>query len=368
MQLHSRVKPWSGEPRVLRVTTRPDVPRTDSVYLREGALLVMGGTPVGDVVVLPEALGYLTEGDVVRLVPQVGEVSVLYRRASPHNSVLLTERCNSRCLMCSQPPKGADDSYLVDVWLQAVRLMDPETAELGISGGEPALLGERLLELLRTCRQHLPKTALHLLSNGRLFNYLSFAREVSKVGCEDLMVGIPVYSDLSSRHDFVVQAQGAFDQTLRGIINLKRCGVRVELRVVLHRETVDRLPQLARFITRNLPFVDHVALMGLELMGFAKTNLDALWIEPNEYQPKLRAAVEELAQARLSVSIYNHQLCVLDRSLWPYARKSISDWKNDYVEECARCAERERCGGFFASAALRRPAHIKALQSEAGAA
>jgi MoaA/NifB/PqqE/SkfB family radical SAM enzyme len=101
------------------------------------------------------------------------------------------------------------------------------------------------------------------------------------------MIGIPIYSDIAARHDFVVQAKGAFDQTIRGIINLKRCGVPVELRVVIHRQTADRLPQLARFLARNLPFVDHVALMGLEHMGYVKINFDALWIDPADYQPAL---------------------------------------------------------------------------------
>jgi hypothetical protein len=33
-------------------------------------------------------------------------------------------------------------------------------------------------------------------------------------------------------------------------------------------QTFARLPQLAEFIVRNLTFVDHVALMGLEITGF----------------------------------------------------------------------------------------------------
>ena len=34
--------------------------------------------------------------------------------------------------------------------------------------------------------------------------------------------------------------------------------------------------------------------------------------------------------------IYNHQLCLIDRGLWPFAVKSISDWKNEYHPECLR--------------------------------
>jgi His-Xaa-Ser system radical SAM maturase HxsC len=396
IKLHARMsQSWSADPFVVRVTTDashaggPAEGQTDGVRASSAeceALLVPDGqyayvpgfrvnlsrtsVPLpGDtaVILLPEPLHYLGDGDVLRVIPRTGEIAVLYRRSSAFNSVLVTERCNSNCLMCSQPPKDADDGHLADAYLRAIPLMAADTPELGITGGEPTLLGDRLIELLQACRDHLPRTTLHMLSNGRLFNYLSLAQKVAGVGHPDLMVGVPVYSDVASRHDFVVQASGAFDQTIRGLMNLARCGVKTELRVVLHRQTVDRLPQLGRFITRNLPFIDHVALMGLEMMGYVRMNLDALWVDPADYQGELKRAVEELVVGRMNVSIYNHQLCVLDRSLWPYARKSISDWKNVYVPACDACEEKDRCGGFFASAKLRFSDHIRPFARPQGA-
>jgi len=170
-----------------------------------------------------------------------------------------------------------------------------------------------------------PKTALHVLSNGRIFNYLSLCRKLAAIEHPDLMVGIPLYSDIPHRHDFVVQADGSFDQTIRAIMNFARCGVSVEIRMVLHCQTIDRLPQFARFIARNLPFVDHVALMGLELMSFVRMNLDALWAEPAEYQAELKHAVLHLQRHAINVSIYNHQLCILDRTaprISSHARRS----------------------------------------------
>ena len=45
--------------------------------------------------------------------------------------------------------------------------------------------------------------------------------------------------------------------------------------------------------------------------------------------------------------------------MWPYAKKSISDWKNEYFAECDGCQVRDRCGGFFSSARLRYSDHIQ---------
>lgn len=315
---------------------------------------VTATAPLRDVYSLSEQMHYLAHGDVVRIDPQRQFVSALYRRSSPSNSLLVTERCDNYCVMCSQPPKPQDDSWLVQELKTVIPLMSPETQEVGITGGEPGLLGAQLVELVDMLKRHLPRTAVHVLSNGRAFSDKEFARSLARVRHPDLMLGIPVYSDLPEEHDYVVQARGAFSQTVRGILALKQFGVKVEVRVVIHADTYQRLPELAQFLSRNLLFVDHVALMGLELMGFAKANVDTIWVDPLDYQPQLVEAVRILDRAGMSVSMYNQQLCVLDRSLHAFSRKSISDWKNTYFDACEGCAKRADCGGFFASSTLRR--------------
>jgi His-Xaa-Ser system radical SAM maturase HxsC len=309
----------------------------------------------------PPHLEYLRGGDVVQLHPS-GLVEVLYRRSSPHNTILTTERCNSFCLMCSQPPKDKDASHRVGQILRLLELVDPHTIELGLSGGEPTLLGDSFLAIIEKAKRLLPTTALHVLTNGRQFKDAAFAQQLAATGHHDLMLGIPLYSDIDSFHDYVVQARGAFDQTMEGFYNLAKVGLRLELRVVLHKQTYSRLPKLAEFICRNLAFVEHVALMGLEMFGFTPKNLDVLWIDPVDYQAELEEATLCLAGHGMNVSIYNHQLCTIPRSLWPFARKSISDWKNVYLEGCDGCSLRPYCGGFFQSGTKRHSGHIQPLK------
>jgi len=257
-----------------------------------------------------------------------------------------------------------DDSWVAEEIESVIPFIDPDTPSIGLTGGEPTLLGGQLCRILRLTKTYLPSTAVHILSNGRRFADLNFARAYAEVNHPDLMVGIPIYSDLSTTHDYVVQADGAYDEAIRGILNLKRLKQRVEIRVVIHKQTFSRLPELAEFIARNLTFVDHVALMGLEITGFTRANLPQLWVDPFDYQKELYDAASTLLDSRLNVSIYNHQLCVLDRRLWPIARRSISDWKNEYMPECMGCTEMKTCGGFFASAGLRYSEHIQPFLAE----
>lgn len=304
---------------------------------------------------------HINEGDILRLDFKKGFVRSLYRVGSPHNSIFATDRCNSNCLMCSQPPKDIDDSEMVAEHLRLISLIPPTTQSLGISGGEPTLLDADLFRMIAACKEHLPVTRLHMLSNGRRFADREYAAGLAHVSHPDFMVGIPLYSNVASHHDFVVQAHGAFDQTMVGFHNLARYGVRIEVRVVVHKQTYERLPGLADFIYRNLPFVEHIAFMGLEMMGYTKTNLKSLWMDPVDYQDTLEQAVSGLALRGMSVSIYNHQLCLLRRPLWSFARKSISDFKNVYLETCQDCAVLEACGGLFKSGEQIHSQHIHAL-------
>jgi len=242
--------------------------------------------------------------------------------------------------------------------LRLLELIDQAAVELIISGGEPTLLGDNFLDIIEKARVTLPRTGLHVLTNGRLFKSKDFARRLANIGHHDLMLGIPLYSDVPELHDYVVQASNAFDETIEGFYNLAATGVRLELRVVLHRQTYERLPRLAEFVTRNLPFIEHVALMGLEMFGFTPRNLNVLWIDPVDYAAELEEATLMLATRGMNVSIYNHQLCTIPSSLWPYARRSISDWKNVYLDVCASCGVKDFCAGFFQSATKRHSAHI----------
>lgn len=315
-----------------------------------------------DVFQISDEYNYLDEGDILRLNAASGAMRCLYRRSAPSNSILLTEQCNHYCLMCSQPPKTRDDSWLLREAFELISIIPRDTKELILTGGEPTLYGTRFVELLNHAKQCLPNTAIHLLSNGRAFKDFTFAKLYATVEHPDLMIGIPVYADDPATHDYVVQSRGAFDDTIRGILNLKKLRQRVEVRLVIHKQTVSRLRQTCEFLARNLLFVDHVALMALEITGFTRPNLQLLWIDPYEYKDILSEAVGILNSYGMPASLYNHQLCTVNQDVLPNYRKSISDWKTEYLDECIACKRRNECGGFFSSGkAYRHSDHIKAF-------
>jgi len=305
-------------------------------------------------------LEHLQEGDIVAIHSD-GHINTLYRVNSNHNFILLTERCNSNCLMCSQPPKNKNDNFLLHLYQKMIPLIPKECPELGITGGEPTLLGSEFVDLLLLIKTELPETEVHCLTNGRAFAWNNFADKIASLKYEKLMFGIPLYSDDYTMHDYIVQARGAYEQTLLGIYNLAAHKQRIEIRIVLHKLTVPRLAKLSRFIYKNLPFVEHVAFMGLEYQGYTPHNIDKLWIDPTEYMNELSDAAEFLFNRDLNVSIYNLQLCLMPKHLWKFTRKSISDWKNIYLDTCDNCNAKDMCGGLFASSTKFHSPNISAI-------
>lgn len=303
----------------------------------------------------------INNGDVIRIRPENGQVTVLFRRGANANSLFVTEKCNSKCLMCSQPPTENDDYWLTNEILELIPLIDKNVDFLGITGGEPTLIDERLAQIIHLCKKHLPTTKLHILSNGRRFSDPQFCQIFNQTQ-QDAIWAIPLYSDIEHIHDYIVQSKNAYNETINGIYNIAELGHSIEIRTVLQRETFPRIKEYAEFLYRNFSFVDHIAFMGLEPMGYAKKNYNNVWVDPKEYGAALVSACSFLENRGMQVSIYNVPHCLLPESGHRFARKSISDWKNIYFDECIPCMKKHECCGFFASVGDKwKSAHISAI-------
>lgn len=289
----------------------------------------------------------LSEGDIVEIQP-AGRLSVLYQIQSRHNVIFATSKCNSNCIMCPQPVDNSEGS-LTDRNLEIISLMDKCTDDIAITGGEPTIIGKDLFRLILACKELLPNTSLLLLTNARKFSDFDYTHFFSSLQHPKITIGTSLYSDNDTEHDRIVGSDGAFHETVKGILNLGTFRNRVEIRTVVHKYTYKRLSRIAEFIYRNMTFVNHIAFMGLETMGVAKQNLESLWIEPTDISSDLEEAVHYLIQRDMNVSIYNIPLCLLPHTLWNYARQSISDWKNSFDSKCLLCNVRGSCSGLFES-------------------
>lgn len=311
--------------------------------------------------VVPHAESVFDDGDIVWMDSRHGMLkSILSARANA-NTLLVTERCDNRCLFCSQPPNEKSDTELYLNAALAILNFDTH-GYVGISGGEPTLHKQAFLRLLAVLNQFGNRSKLHILTNGRSFKDGRFAQEVRALLTErEVLWGVPLYGHRSSLHDQLVGAHGAFIDTVDGLLNLCGTGQHIELRIVPTRPNVSHLADIVRFVVTSYPSIAWISIMNLEPKGWARANYDRLYVPVQTQTAHLRSAVGIARMARRAVRLFNYPLCLLPRDLHEHAVKSISDWKNYYPQECDGCRLRERCGGFFASAIDRFREPVKAL-------
>lgn len=252
--------------------------------------------------------------------------------------------------MCCQPPKRIDDiDSLFAQNVARIKSAPHNLPIIGITGGEPTILGDKLITLIQLIREQLPHTDIHLLTNGRNFQDMRYAKQVVEVGGDKLIIGIPLHSDYESDHDQIAGAKGAYNETMLGLYNIAMLGGCIELRIVMNRLNYQRFQQMAAFVHKNLSFVAWTAFMGMERVGYADLRAEKIWIEPIHYVSQLARAVHYLDGFQHEVAIYNIPLCLLPTDLHPFARQSISDWKNYYLDLCYDCKLREACCGLFST-------------------
>lgn len=286
------------------------------------------------------------ENDIIRVLPEEKSVSVLFESNQNENCLYVTDSCNSRCVMCPQEPKPDIEDY-ISLNNRIISLIENPPEYITITGGEPTLLGENLTEMIRHLRKQLPSTKIMVLTNARKFSDERYVEKIAMASDGHVAFAVPIYSDNCKKHDDIVGVTGAFSETLNGCHNLALYRLPVEIRVVVLKKNYRRLDEIARYIYRNLTFAFHVTFMGLEMHGLAKKNFDEVWVDPYDYRDELLRACKYLFRRGLNVSLYNHQLCLIPKELWPISVKSITRWKNIYLPICEECDKIDDCGGFF---------------------
>jgi His-Xaa-Ser system radical SAM maturase HxsC len=284
------------------------------------------------------------DGDVVLVQPLTARVERLLRAGSSHNTLLVTERCDQLCVMCSQPPKKTHVDRF-DLLEQACLLATPG-ALIGVSGGEPTLYKDRLLSMLEHVLRERDDLQFHVLSNGQHFEDEDVAR-LSDPVYRRVSWGIPIYATDPDLHDLIVGKAGAFALLEASFARLTKARARVELRTVVLNGNVEALPDLARYVAARLRFVEAWSIMQLEHIGFARGRWREQFVDHRRHFAPIAAALDLAALHGVRAQLFNFPRCTVPDAYRRYAIASISDWKRKYAGACGGCRERQACSGFF---------------------
>lgn len=291
-------------------------------------------------------------------------IRVLFRDDSEDNAIVVTNQCNSNCIMCpdSDIVRNSKENPAIQKLVDQIRAIPDDTKHITITGGEPGLLKNNLITVLKECKENLPNTEFLLLSNGRVFANTAFVDKVKENIPLNSRIAIPIYSNQADLHDEITQAKGSFVQAVVGIKKLLERDIDVEIRIVVMKKNYKNLEEIAKFIAQELPKVKLVNIMAMEMTGNAYKRKEELWINFDEASKYLYNTCLTIIKAGIMVNLYNFPLCSLDRKLYSIARKSITDYKIRYKEECDECAAKAECGGFFNSTINMKDIKVKPIK------
>ena len=284
--------------------------------------------------------------DILICSPSNNKVQRLIRANSRFNTLLITERCDQLCLMCSQPPRNTNDAWRFPLYKQAIKMAAPNSRII-LSGGEPTLYKQDLFDLLLDVGRERDDISFHILSNGQHINNDDINTLLDINELLDVLWAIPLYSHEKAMHEKIVDKKDSFDVLIENLFKFGKAKSSIELRTVVTQLNFLDLPHLAKFIAFNLGFINHWSIMAMENIGFAKANIDNLFVDFSSFFNPLGKAIDISTGADIAVNLFNFPLCSVPKNYRELCRKSISDWKNKYLDVCETCDEVKNCCGFF---------------------
>lgn len=301
----------------------------------------------------------LHKADIVKIFPD-GKIYRLWDSTSLHNCLFVTNACNFHCLMCPQPPCADNEAQHVEN-LRILELLNCKVEMVGITGGEPTLFPDRLIAYFAMINRKFPAARVEILTNGSILSDFGITKRLAIEAPLNTCYCVSIHGDTPSLAESIMCRSGGWDKAVQGIENLAKLQQQIEIRIVLTKNNVPYIEDMAWFVYRNFPFVSHIAFMGQEITGEAVRNYEKIWIEPIDYIKCLDRAVRLLATVGMNVSIYNIPLCLLPESSRRFAARSISDWKQGYISQCNGCALAADCCGFFTTSGSHIPQGIKSI-------
>ncbi|MBF9023287.1 His-Xaa-Ser system radical SAM maturase HxsC [Rhodobacterales bacterium FZCC0069] len=283
------------------------------------------------------------DGDVIMINGSSTTARRLIRTRSGHNTLLITERCDQLCIMCSQPPK--DTNYDFFEAYTVACMLAPQNATIGLSGGEPTLYKEKLFELITTVSETRPDIGFHVLTNAQHFTETDL--EALRTINQQVLWGVPIYSPDTDTHDQIVGKAGAFKSLKNGLRILSLAGAQLELRTVIMRSNAPHLEALSHYIAVNVPHFSTWAIMQMENIGYGRKVWKSEFLDTSTDFSCVSKAIDLMLAKGRNVKLYNFPLCTVPDEYQPQCAISISDWKMKFLDKCSGCSQQKFCCGFF---------------------
>jgi MoaA/NifB/PqqE/SkfB family radical SAM enzyme len=272
-------------------------------------------------------------------------------------------KCNNKCVMCTNMDSFArQDSTQYRLKCQIERLERYLNGQgeiylknanragfINLTGGEPTIHPD-FFQLLAYFRRRLPRLPITLLSNGRSFSNTQFVKKFSLVAKPPFSVALALHGPSARAHDAVAGVRGAFSQAVRGLKNLfaLRSGLRVEIRLVLHKKSLPFFRETLEFLLKNFPDTGtyRVTAIHYEIEGMSLTNHRSVGLRFPASSKIIDAALP-LIKRFSDFRLYHFPLCQVRPELRSRCRVTLPREDRIYPPACGVCRLKGKCLGLM---------------------
>jgi sulfatase maturation enzyme AslB (radical SAM superfamily) len=223
--------------------------------------------------------------------------------------------------------------------------MDDYKDAFSVTGGEPTLNPE-FIKIINKINSFFPGIRICLLTNGRMFSYERFARDVLSQNIK-LELCISIHGHTPDLHDKITQTKNSFRQAISGIENILRFrkpNQILEIRIVMHRLNYKYLSNILRFVKFNISQADRVVLLFMELEGQAVRNFKTTSLTYYQLKPYLVNSYD-LISSISNLRLYHFPLCTLPVDFFPFIWRTLPSFEVDFLKSCFECSLKEFCLG-----------------------
>jgi len=200
----------------------------------------------------------------------------------------ITDRCNLRCKYCYfyNSPADVKTDLPLEEWLRFFEELNRcAVTEVTLAGGEP-FIREDLKDILEGVIRN--RMRFSILSNGTLITEDMARFLASTPRCNYVQVSLD--GSGPETHDSF-RGPGSFDRAVAGLRLLQKHGVRVAVRVTIHRRNVRDLEAIARLLLEDLG-LDSFGTNSAGHMGLCQKNTDQVEITAPERELAMKTLIK----------------------------------------------------------------------------
>ncbi|MBR9676978.1 radical SAM protein [Candidatus Woesearchaeota archaeon] len=272
-------------------------------------------------------------------------------RKNNYSFIPIIFKCNDNCISCIVEKNKRNKlrtPTLKNIKEDIDRIAKYST-HLEINGGEPTLR-EDILKIISYAHSKPTIKHLSLLTNTRMLSYSSLVKKLANF--HKLKIVTTLYGHDSKTHNSITRNPESFNQKLKGIKNIIKENIELELRILVHKMNYLDINNISKFIISNFNpnNFSSIIFMSPKMTGEAKNNKNAIHISIKKSIKELIQAIKILEKTGFNITLRHYPLCVLPNKLWKYASSvTAEETEIFFPKKCDFCTQKKSCSGIWKS-------------------